>query len=96
MFLFSPTKYNFIKAKYQRLSFVHRLPCRDDDTLTASDLSQVSENLTLNYLLSYHLKNKILKNSKIVLFLMFCFLLASKNKPTFYVYVNAGRLNYIK
>ena len=37
----SPTKSTFIKAKYQRLAFVPRLPCKDDDTITVSDLSQV-------------------------------------------------------
>lgn len=35
-----PTKANFIRAKYQMLSFVHRLPCRDDDEITTADLSQ--------------------------------------------------------
>lgn len=35
-----PTKSTFIKAKYQRLAFVPRLPCKDDDTITVSDLSQ--------------------------------------------------------
>lgn len=35
-----PTKATFIKAKYQRLAFVPRLPCKDDDTITVSDLSQ--------------------------------------------------------
>ena len=39
---FSPTKSTFIKAKYQRLAFVPRLPCKDDDTITVSDLSQVT------------------------------------------------------
>ena len=38
----SPTKSTFIKAKYQRLAFVPRLPCKDDDTITVSDLSQVT------------------------------------------------------
>lgn len=43
VFIFlSPTKSTFIKAKYQRLAFVPRLPCKDDDTITVSDLSQVS------------------------------------------------------
>ena len=37
----SPTKATFIKAKYQRLAFVPRLPCKDDDTITVADLSQV-------------------------------------------------------
>ncbi|KAK2562229.1 ARF GTPase-activating protein GIT2 [Acropora cervicornis] len=35
-----PTKATFIKAKYQRLAFVPRLPCKDDDTITVADLSQ--------------------------------------------------------
>lgn len=39
--IFSPTKATFIKAKYQRLAFVPRLPCKDDDTITVADLSQV-------------------------------------------------------
>ncbi|XP_053325212.1 ARF GTPase-activating protein GIT2 isoform X2 [Spea bombifrons] len=33
-----PNKAEFIRAKYQMLAFVHRLPCRDDDT--AKDLSK--------------------------------------------------------
>ncbi|KAG9339570.1 hypothetical protein AGOR_G00055740 [Albula goreensis] len=35
-----PNKTEFIKAKYQMLAFVHRMPCRDDDSLTAKDLSK--------------------------------------------------------
>ncbi|XP_004843651.1 ARF GTPase-activating protein GIT2 isoform X5 [Heterocephalus glaber] len=35
-----PTKAEFIRAKYQMLAFVHRLPCRDDDSVTAKDLSK--------------------------------------------------------
>uniref|UniRef100_UPI00358EAD2B ARF GTPase-activating protein GIT1-like n=1 Tax=Myxine glutinosa TaxID=7769 RepID=UPI00358EAD2B len=35
-----PTKAEFIKAKYQMLAFVHRLPCRDDDNITTTDLSK--------------------------------------------------------
>ncbi|KAM5238107.1 ARF GTPase-activating protein GIT2 isoform 4-T4 [Ctenodactylus gundi] len=35
-----PTKEEFIRAKYQMLAFVHRLPCRDDDSVTAKDLSK--------------------------------------------------------
>nr|XP_023858842.1 ARF GTPase-activating protein GIT2 isoform X9 [Salvelinus alpinus] len=35
-----PNKTEFIKAKYQMLSFVHRMPCRDDDSFTAKDLSK--------------------------------------------------------
>nr|XP_025842462.1 ARF GTPase-activating protein GIT2 isoform X14 [Vulpes vulpes] len=35
-----PNKAEFIRAKYQMLAFVHRLPCRDDDSMTAKDLSK--------------------------------------------------------
>ncbi|XP_029427814.1 ARF GTPase-activating protein GIT2 isoform X2 [Rhinatrema bivittatum] len=35
-----PNKTEFIRAKYQMLAFVHRLPCRDDDSVTAKDLSK--------------------------------------------------------
>uniref|UniRef100_A0A671FS89 GIT ArfGAP 2 n=1 Tax=Rhinolophus ferrumequinum TaxID=59479 RepID=A0A671FS89_RHIFE len=35
-----PNKAEFIRAKYQMLAFVHRLPCRDDDSVTAKDLSK--------------------------------------------------------
>ncbi|XP_061461256.1 ARF GTPase-activating protein GIT1 isoform X2 [Rhineura floridana] len=35
-----PTKSDFIRAKYQMLAFVHKLPCRDDDGVTAKDLSK--------------------------------------------------------
>ncbi|XP_078729731.1 ARF GTPase-activating protein GIT2 isoform X1 [Lampetra fluviatilis] len=35
-----PTKAEFIKAKYQMLSFVHRMPCREDDNIMATDLSR--------------------------------------------------------
>ncbi|XP_042276194.1 ARF GTPase-activating protein GIT2a isoform X9 [Thunnus albacares] len=35
-----PNKSEFIRAKYQMLAFVHRMPCRDDDSLTAKDLSK--------------------------------------------------------
>ncbi|XP_071012199.1 ARF GTPase-activating protein GIT2a isoform X8 [Oncorhynchus clarkii lewisi] len=35
-----PNKTEFIKAKYQMLAFVHRMPCRDDDSFTAKDLSK--------------------------------------------------------
>ncbi|XP_043924427.1 ARF GTPase-activating protein GIT2 isoform X2 [Protopterus annectens] len=35
-----PNKAEFIRAKYQMLAFVHRLPCRDDDSVTANDLSK--------------------------------------------------------
>lgn len=37
----SPSKSEFIKAKYQMLAFVHRMPCREDDSSTAKDLSKV-------------------------------------------------------
>ncbi|KAM4532941.1 ARF GTPase-activating protein GIT2b isoform 3-T3 [Fundulus diaphanus] len=33
-------KTEFIKAKYQMLAYVHRMPCRDDDSVTAKDLSK--------------------------------------------------------
>uniref|UniRef100_A0AAY4EV20 Arf-GAP domain-containing protein n=1 Tax=Denticeps clupeoides TaxID=299321 RepID=A0AAY4EV20_9TELE len=36
-----PTKSEFIRAKYQMLAFVHKLPCRDDDGVTTKDLSKV-------------------------------------------------------
>ncbi|KAG1958177.1 ARF GTPase-activating protein GIT2a isoform X1 [Pimephales promelas] len=35
-----PNKTEFIKAKYQMLAYVHRLPCRDDDSTAAGDLSK--------------------------------------------------------
>ncbi|XP_060800070.1 ARF GTPase-activating protein GIT1 isoform X1 [Neoarius graeffei] len=35
-----PTKSEFIRAKYQMLAFVHKLPCRDDDGVTSKDLSK--------------------------------------------------------
>ncbi|XP_031426348.1 ARF GTPase-activating protein GIT2a isoform X2 [Clupea harengus] len=35
-----PNKAEFIKAKYQMLAFVHRMPCRDEDSCTAKDLSK--------------------------------------------------------
>lgn len=41
-FVFSPNKTEFIKAKYQMLAYVHRMPCREDDSVTAKDLSKVS------------------------------------------------------
>ncbi|XP_037123043.1 ARF GTPase-activating protein GIT1 isoform X2 [Syngnathus acus] len=34
------TKSEFIRAKYQMLAFVHKLPCRDDDGVTTKDLSK--------------------------------------------------------
>ncbi|XP_027854734.1 ARF GTPase-activating protein GIT1 isoform X1 [Xiphophorus couchianus] len=33
-------KSEFIRAKYQMLAFVHKLPCRDDDGVTTKDLSK--------------------------------------------------------
>ncbi|KAM7391906.1 hypothetical protein PAMP_022553 [Pampus punctatissimus] len=35
-----PNKSEFIRAKYQMLAFVHRMPCREEDSLTAKDLSK--------------------------------------------------------
>uniref|UniRef100_A0A8C8A7S1 G protein-coupled receptor kinase interacting ArfGAP 2b n=1 Tax=Oryzias sinensis TaxID=183150 RepID=A0A8C8A7S1_9TELE len=35
-----PNKTEFIKAKYQMLAYVHRMPCRDDDSVAAKDLSK--------------------------------------------------------
>uniref|UniRef100_A0AAQ4P868 GIT ArfGAP 2 n=1 Tax=Gasterosteus aculeatus aculeatus TaxID=481459 RepID=A0AAQ4P868_GASAC len=35
-----PNKTEFIKAKYQMLVYVHRMPCREDDSVTANDLSK--------------------------------------------------------
>ncbi|KAM9743542.1 ARF GTPase-activating protein GIT2a isoform 7-T7 [Menidia menidia] len=35
-----PNKSEFIKAKYQMLAFVHRMPCKEDDSSTAKDLSK--------------------------------------------------------
>uniref|UniRef100_A0A8C1MTG0 G protein-coupled receptor kinase interacting ArfGAP 2a n=1 Tax=Cyprinus carpio TaxID=7962 RepID=A0A8C1MTG0_CYPCA len=35
-----PNKTEFVKSKYQMLAFVHRLPCRDDDSTAAADLSK--------------------------------------------------------
>uniref|UniRef100_A0A4W5N5K9 G protein-coupled receptor kinase interacting ArfGAP 2b n=1 Tax=Hucho hucho TaxID=62062 RepID=A0A4W5N5K9_9TELE len=35
-----PHKTEFIKAKYQMLSYVHRMPCREDDSVTTKDLSK--------------------------------------------------------
>ncbi|XP_029018090.1 ARF GTPase-activating protein GIT2a isoform X4 [Betta splendens] len=35
-----PNKSEFIRAKYQMLAFVHRMPCREDDSMTAKDLSK--------------------------------------------------------
>lgn len=43
----SPNKAEFIRAKYQMLAFVHRLPCRDDDSVTAKDLSKVGAPCTV-------------------------------------------------
>ena len=38
---FSPTKFNFVVAKYKNMAFVHRLPVREDDRLAMEDLSKV-------------------------------------------------------
>ncbi|XP_034548877.1 ARF GTPase-activating protein GIT2a isoform X3 [Notolabrus celidotus] len=35
-----PNKSEFIRAKYQMLAFVHRMPCREDDSSTTKDLSK--------------------------------------------------------
>uniref|UniRef100_A0A8C4XF60 G protein-coupled receptor kinase interacting ArfGAP 2a n=1 Tax=Erpetoichthys calabaricus TaxID=27687 RepID=A0A8C4XF60_ERPCA len=35
-----PGKAEFIRAKYQMLAYVHRMPCREDDSITAKDLSK--------------------------------------------------------
>ncbi|XP_032899650.1 ARF GTPase-activating protein GIT2 isoform X7 [Amblyraja radiata] len=35
-----PNKTEFIRAKYSMLAFVHRLPCREDDSVAAKDLSK--------------------------------------------------------
>ncbi|KAK2819154.1 hypothetical protein Q5P01_024715 [Channa striata] len=35
-----PNKTEFIKAKYQMLAYVHRMPCREDDSVTSKDLSK--------------------------------------------------------
>ncbi|XP_077468374.1 ARF GTPase-activating protein GIT1 isoform X2 [Stigmatopora argus] len=35
-----PTKSEFIRAKYQMLAYVHKLPCRDDDGVTTKDLNK--------------------------------------------------------
>ncbi|XP_078809054.1 ARF GTPase-activating protein GIT2a isoform X12 [Oryzias latipes] len=35
-----PNKMEFIRAKYQMLAFVHRMPCREDDSSTTKDLSK--------------------------------------------------------
>ncbi|XP_052411806.1 ARF GTPase-activating protein GIT2 isoform X1 [Carassius gibelio] len=35
-----PNKTEFVKSKYEMLAFVHRLPCRDDDSTAAADLSK--------------------------------------------------------
>lgn len=43
----SPNKSEFIKAKYQMLAFVHRMPCREDDSSTTNDLSKVLKHVSL-------------------------------------------------
>ncbi|KAM6987177.1 ARF GTPase-activating protein GIT2b isoform 2-T2 [Aplochiton taeniatus] len=35
-----PNKTEFIKSKYQMLAYVHRLPCREDDSVTTKDRSK--------------------------------------------------------
>ncbi|KAJ3605840.1 hypothetical protein NHX12_027884 [Muraenolepis orangiensis] len=35
-----PNKTDFIKAKYQMLAFVHRMPCREDDNVATKDFSK--------------------------------------------------------
>ncbi|XP_038673561.1 ARF GTPase-activating protein GIT2a isoform X8 [Scyliorhinus canicula] len=35
-----PSKAEFIRAKYSMLAFVHRLPCREEDSAAAKDLSK--------------------------------------------------------
>ncbi|XP_059407213.1 ARF GTPase-activating protein GIT2-like isoform X2 [Carassius carassius] len=35
-----PNKTEFVKSKYEMLAFVHHLPCRDDDSTAAADLSK--------------------------------------------------------
>uniref|UniRef100_A0A673MH69 G protein-coupled receptor kinase interacting ArfGAP 2b n=1 Tax=Sinocyclocheilus rhinocerous TaxID=307959 RepID=A0A673MH69_9TELE len=35
-----PLSFAFPEAKYQMLAFVHRMPCREDDSVTAKDLSK--------------------------------------------------------
>ncbi|XP_072103556.1 ARF GTPase-activating protein GIT2a isoform X7 [Mobula birostris] len=35
-----PNKADFIRAKYSMLAYVHRLPCREDDSAAAKDLSK--------------------------------------------------------
>uniref|UniRef100_A0AAY4BA12 G protein-coupled receptor kinase interacting ArfGAP 2a n=1 Tax=Denticeps clupeoides TaxID=299321 RepID=A0AAY4BA12_9TELE len=43
-----PNKAEFIRAKYQMLAFVHRMPCRDDDSITSRDLSKEKGNTPLH------------------------------------------------
>ncbi|TKS78725.1 ARF GTPase-activating protein GIT2 [Collichthys lucidus] len=43
-----PNKSDFIRAKYQALMFVHRMPCREDDSSTAKDLSKEKGNTPLH------------------------------------------------
>ncbi|KAK7898652.1 hypothetical protein WMY93_019505 [Mugilogobius chulae] len=43
-----PNKTEFIKAKYQMLAYVHRMPCREDDSVTAKDLSKEKGNTPLH------------------------------------------------
>ncbi|RXM29899.1 ARF GTPase-activating protein GIT2, partial [Acipenser ruthenus] len=48
-----PTKSEFIRAKYQMLAFVHKLPCRDDDGVTTKDLSKAGQVLQAELLVVY-------------------------------------------
>ncbi|KAG2471373.1 GIT2 protein, partial [Polypterus senegalus] len=43
-----PGKAEFIRAKYQMLAYVHRMPCREDDSITAKDLSKEKGNTPLH------------------------------------------------
>lgn len=52
--LFSPNKTEFIKAKYQMLAYVHRMPCREDDSVTAKDLSKVRTCLCGNVFIFFY------------------------------------------
>lgn len=59
----SPNKSEFIRAKYQMLAFVHRMPCREDDSTTAKDLSKVVKKIVCsqwlwgNIIFSYPIVN---------------------------------------
>ncbi|KAM9822097.1 ARF GTPase-activating protein GIT2a isoform 13-T13 [Syngnathus typhle] len=60
-----PNKSEFIKAKYQMLAFVHRMPCREDDSSTAKDLSKVRRNTAAAH------KDQLIGNVGCFLFLFF-------------------------